>query len=845
MKLAGGWIATTIITMSASNVRAQERLPTQPSTSAASVSDPHQSHTTTEAQNGAPPPPTEFLDANGNPLPKDVQRQLEEEFKKTPPPAAAVKVKRQTTLGSDDDITVTGSKLRGSVVGTIPPERTFSPLDIKAYGASNIGELLQSLGPQVSSSRGREDNGPVTLLNGRRISNFSEISRIPPEAIERLEVFPEELALRYGYRADQKVTNIVLFEHYRSRIGQVGVAQPTDGNRLTANGTADYFAINGDVRLTLGADYSRSSLLRESDRDVVQLTQRAEDARSRTLLPQTDRIALNGLVSGTLLGAVSSSLNGRFEENDSKSLLGPGVDRVLTRNTDTQSFHLGTSLNGRFSKWIWSFTGNYDRVTTNVLTDSAAQSGARDEARSHNNLVDLDLLASGPLARLPAGPITTSLQAGVTLRDFRSTSRRDGIGQLTTTSRNLEEVQVNIDVPLFHRRADGHSPLGNLTANANLNVEGLSDFGTLRTVGYGLNWSPVASINVVLSRTDEQGAPTLEQLRGPVVVTPNVRTFDFVRRETVDVTRIFGGNPNLRADDRSLTRVGIYAKPWENTDLTLNLEYTATTIDRPISSFPILTSQIEDAFPERFTRDSAGELLRIDTSPVNFERSRQKQLRLGFNFTRPLGSVPPGAPAGRFFGNEAEARRSLPPGGRLIVADPSSPLGRRLENMTSRFFVSLYDTWFLQDEILINRNGPTLDLLNGDAVDFGGGRRRHQIELQAGAFKRGLGARVTADWRSGTTVQDAGVLGFGDSASDLRFQSFGIVNINLFVNLGDWLRNKAPGWLKRSRLTLGVTNLFNTRPQVRDSAGRTPLSYQPAYLDPIGRAVSLNFRKII
>ncbi|MCZ3185204.1 TonB-dependent receptor plug domain-containing protein, partial [Acinetobacter baumannii] len=87
--------------------------------------------------------------------------------------------------------------------------RVFSPVDLRAYGADSIGALLEALGPQVTSNRGRGDGTPVTLLNGRRISDFSEIARIPTEAIERMEVFPEELALQYGYRADQKVVNIV------------------------------------------------------------------------------------------------------------------------------------------------------------------------------------------------------------------------------------------------------------------------------------------------------------------------------------------------------------------------------------------------------------------------------------------------------------------------------------------------------------------------------------------------------------------------------------------------------------------------------------------------------------
>jgi hypothetical protein len=117
------------------------------------------------------------------------------------------------------------------VIGDIPPERSFNPIDIRAYGADDIGGLLEALGPQVASGRG--DSGPVVLLNGKRVSSFREISRIPTEAIERTEVFPEELALKYGYRADQKVVNIITFKRFSSRIGQLTYALPTDGGRDT------------------------------------------------------------------------------------------------------------------------------------------------------------------------------------------------------------------------------------------------------------------------------------------------------------------------------------------------------------------------------------------------------------------------------------------------------------------------------------------------------------------------------------------------------------------------------------------------------------------------------------
>lgn len=160
--------------------------------------------------------------------------------------------------------------------------------------------------------------------------------------------------------------------------------------------------------------------------------------------------------------------------------------------------------------------------------------------------------------------------------------------------------------------------------------------------------------------------------------------------------------------------------------------------------------------------------------------------------------------------------------------------------MTSRVFVSLYHTWRLQDEVLLSRGGPTLDLLGGDAIDICGGARRHQFDLEAGAFRAGLGARVSVRWQSDTTLQ-----GSGAANGDLTFSDHTTVNLNLFANLGDRFGGRnAPGWLRSTRATVAVTNLFDSRQRVRDDAGATPVNYQAAYLDPLGRVISLSLRKV-
>ncbi|MFZ5664352.1 MAG: TonB-dependent receptor [Pseudomonadota bacterium] len=797
---------------------------------------------------GAEPsaPQIRILGADGKPVPPEVARRLQEQLKDLVPPAPHKDSGPDQTSPKEpvdkQPIVVSSQRPRGAIDSDIPPERTFNQLDIRALGAENIAAVLDTIGSQTASNRGRGDSTPVTLLNGRRVADFAEIARIPAEAIERMEIFPEEVALQYGFRADQKVVNIVTFPNFRSRVGQASALVPGEGGRDSWIANADYLKLAGDTRIALGASYSRADQLLESQRDIRQFAAAPDLGTARTLLPETESFGVNGVVSGHVLSDVAATLNGRIDVSRNDSLLGTDGARLLQRDSDRSLVHVGTTFSGRSGRWQWSALGNFDRSKTEIQTDRAGIGNRRDAARSTDTLTNVDLLASGPLATLPAGPFTASLRLGAEFRDFSSRAEFAGNDVRSDLARDRGAAQINLGLPLLGDAGGKASPLGHLALNGNAAFERLSDAGSLWTYGFGLNWSPAKGIDLVASVTREEGAPSLKQLGGPVLVTPNVRTFDFARREVVDLTRISGGNAALRNDDRQLVRFGLNLRPLASTDLTFSIDYVRTRIDDPIAAFPIVTPQVEAAFPERFARSATGQLLRIDSRPINFAAAHQQQLRWGVNFTRPLGEVPEFMPNAqvRVVTSEAEARR-LFPNAEMVRAQPGSATFQGASNLTSRFFVSLYHNWYLEDEIVLRPGVPVLNLLEDGAVDFLGGRRRHEIDLQAGVFKRGLGARLSASWRSGTRIAETGTV-----AGDLRFNDLTVVNLALFANLAERFGGEtAPRWLKGTRASIGITNLFNTRPQVRDAAGTVPLSYQSAYLDPLGRVFSFSLRKLL
>jgi hypothetical protein len=433
--------------------------------------------------------------------------------------------------------------------------------------------------------------------------------------------------------------------------------------------------------------------------------------------------------------------------------------------------------------------------------------------------------------------------------------------------------------------------MGELSVNVNLSVDRLSDFGTIHSLGYGLNWQPITQVRLVVSHTRDEAAPSVSQLGAPTVTTPGVRIFDYATGQTVDVTAITGSNPALIGDTRNVFKVGLTVKPWSSQQFTINANYVDQRIDNPISTFPAATPAIEAAFPDRFVRDAFGDLIAVDQRPTNFDWTSRRNLRFGFNWSMPVGkpvqrpqrpfAIPPG-PA------PADGQPPQPPGqGQQAQGQPGQDQqgqGQRRQGQQARagdgqggpgpgfrggggpggpggggggggfrggggggagqgrFELAVFDTLYFANETLVRPSGPLLDVLAGAPTGKTGGQPVNAIDGQMGFTKSGLGARINATWTEGTTV-----IGGGASPSSvLTFSDLTTIHLRLFANFGQMpqIARKHP-FLRGARLTIGLYNVFDQRLHVHDGTGVTPLSYQPAYLDPTGRTFSVSFRKLL
>lgn len=305
---------------------------------------------------------------------------------------------------SSGEIVVTAERIRGSVDTDVPPVEELNEADIAAVGASSLTDLVAAVAPQANSGRGRGGGMPIILLNGQRVSGFRELRDLPPEAIRQVQIFPEEVALKYGFRPDQRVINFILKDNFASFATEIEHAQPEDGGFGSNEFEATLTRIGSKTRFNLDIELERSTALTESERDLIgsggsllarggnvsglgpngeiapalsvlarsrvtqagiplgitnpSLSQFATTANRlndsnigdvRTLLPRTERLEVNGTWSKSLGPQTVLSLNANYALNGSESVLGlPGTSFVLPGNSPFSPFGQDVTISRYF-----------------------------------------------------------------------------------------------------------------------------------------------------------------------------------------------------------------------------------------------------------------------------------------------------------------------------------------------------------------------------------------------------------------------------------------------------------------------------------------------------------------
>ena len=721
-----------------------------------------------------------------------------------------------------EHITITADRIPDALVGIAAIDRVTSG-DIAGYGDDTLADLLADLNREGDIGQGM----PLVLLNGRRISGPQAVGDLPTESIERVEIYPAPAAQRYGGTAGQKVFNFVLRKHHQSQTATATGNFPTAGGGESGNAAFSITKVDGDDRTTFAARGTAGRRLLESERGIeADSSSGADQTRFRTLKPDHRRLVLNGVLArqATEQVTVTASAGADVEEfrrlnglpDGEASLVDP---RPLRQKITAGGGYGNLNANAGLGRWELTGTAEFGLRETDTSTQLPLEPAIADTLnldrrieRAHSNSKTGRLAAegSGPLITLPAGELRLNVSTEFSRSTLDQRVRRDTFSVEGQRSRNDAGASLDASIPITKGAAETANPLRGLSAQFGAAIRSVSDIGTLHSFSAGINWAPTTVVSLNAAIKADQQPPTLIQVASPRIETSGVPWFDYVTGETVDVAQITGGNPFLHRDRRRTLSVAMNVVPFGPGPLRVSVDYKDVRINDLIAGLPGATAAIQEAFPERFIRDETGTLVQVDTRPLNLVWERRNQLHWGVLMRYPWARDRKG---------EDEDK-----------AEQADRLGMRF---------SLDHTLVLRHRLLLRRDFPSLDLLNGDAKGDFGGQPRHIVQWELSAFKRGIGARLSGRWQSGTRVEE-GPIG---SNTFLRFSPLMQHDFRLFTDLGKRLPQE--GWARGLRISFIVANLLNDHQKVRDATGATPLRYQRGYVDPYGRTISLELRKQI
>ncbi|MFM5893340.1 MAG: TonB-dependent receptor plug domain-containing protein, partial [Novosphingobium sp.] len=551
------------------------------------------------------------------------------------------------------DIVVTAQVIKGKVDTVEAPVATLDEADIQATGATSVAELLSRVSPQTNSGRGRGGSGggqPVVLVNGQRVTNFRELRNFPPEAIRRVEILPESVALKYGFPPDSRVVNLILKAKFRSKTIEASYGLPTLGGFSTWGLESSLTKIDGPARLSVTLSTDDTTPLFESERGLRQqsttLTAVSTDPKQvdyRTLIADSRNFGFNaawtkGIGKDGLGGSLS--LSGAASRADSHTY--QGLDSVvLTDNlansalrtlpdplervnhvTTVQAgagynFYLGTwqlntTIDGSHVETASQFDRRADAAALKALTDAATagtlpilgplpavpDQGFDRTSSTVNSVTSLATLIGRPF-RLPGGQVGATLKAGYAWSGIDSSDSRPAALPASLRRGDLS-VGGNLTLPITSRREKFGQGIGDLSLNLSAGYNYLSDFGSLTDWSAGLTWAPTQKLSLGASYIVNQAAPTLAQLGNPFSQTLNVPVYDFKTNQTALVTLISGGAAGLLPETRTTDRISINATPWPRLRTLIGIDYLGIKSRNQIGALPPPSAPVSAAFPDRF-----------------------------------------------------------------------------------------------------------------------------------------------------------------------------------------------------------------------------------------------------
>lgn len=444
------------------------------------------------------------------------------------------------------DIYVTGSRLRSPVSAS--KQIVLDQQQIRDAGQSNLGEAIRSLpqnfsggtnpgialgtvgeqnsnlgGGSALNLRGLGQDATLTLLNGRRLSYGSayqavDVSSIPLDAVDRIEVVVDGASAVYGSDAVGGVANIILKRDYEGLSVSARLSAATDGGYVRQQYSAVGGTRWGSGGVLLAYDFSRNSPVAARQRSY---TSALDD--STTLWPFQRQHAVTASFHQDILPGVELRMDGLYSRRSTESFYAfstTGDYRALGSSTrsEVEAFTLSPELRVALSS-DWSATLQLvygeDSTRWNSPQYSGGIAAATIDGCYCNSTFGMEANIEGRLLSLPAGDVRLALGGGYRSNSMdyaRTTSFAGGTAtvQAFDVSRDSHYGFAEIQVPLVSA-AQSISFIDRLTLTGAVRYEDYPGMARVATPKLGLVYAPLPDIDFKASWGKSFKAPTLYQ----------------------------------------------------------------------------------------------------------------------------------------------------------------------------------------------------------------------------------------------------------------------------------------------------------------------------------------------
>ena len=490
-----------------------------------------------------------------------------------------------------EEIIVTGTNIRGVTNPTTPVisldrdeldlAGVSSAADIArlipqnlasiSVGSTNSGNSFESVNNETFGTtinlRGLGAGSTLTLFNGRRLSlsgdgAFFDISTLPIEIIDRVEVLTDGASAIYGADAVAGVVNFITRDDVEGvEIGtRYGAVNDGGYQEYQVNGTAGLDWDSGNLVGNLS--YSTTEPLLASEREFI-------DVDSVIVFPETALTSDDELFSGYLsfrqdiTQRLSTGLQAFYSNRESEVF-----ERLFARRVTNEietiflTGQIEYALTESLTSTIFFDYGddNTERRLFNVgVTDAPLN-------QTENSVLTLETQTSGKLFKLPGGEVTGAVGALYRNQSFEETAATDVDGE-----RDVWAVYGELIVPFVGSRNE--LPL---VRDFRLSLAGryeeFSDFGGEFTPKIGFFWGVNDDLSLRGNYSEAFRAPTLLNVNAARnIVLANLGPF--IGEPSVPSILFAGGNPDLEPETAETWTVGLQYAPSQLSGLKISLDY--------------------------------------------------------------------------------------------------------------------------------------------------------------------------------------------------------------------------------------------------------------------------------